>query len=572
MATSNKTLQFLRNGKVFESHDAALTALEAQLKAAPDGSPVIARYNTTVEEGGQPKTKVRTLFGISGQGADQYEIFDNQGKNDAIDTAIEDLIGGAGEGFNTLKGIQDKIEAMDLTAVGGGDGDIITGVSETDGKVTASTKPLSDIELTGYSKTSATGAIAATDTLENALSKLENTVGANKISNADKSIVVTEPTEGATTTDIKVNIKSDEKVIKLGNDGIYTNLNLVKITGETLPATVKERYEFRDSDNNKIGEAIDIAKDSHIVSITYDETTQKLIYKYVDANGAEQTTEVDMAHLILETEVENGIQSVQGKLSIKLDTTGDDTGEGKFLSVGADGLKLDGITDAIAAAVNALDVTDAAVAGQYVSSVSETDGKIAVARLNVSDAVLNGYEKGTKPASTAIAATDDVKGAIAKLEHQIDAAKAAATTKVVEGTDAGNNLEISSATSATDGSTTYTINLTDVASKTALDAEIAARKAVDGQNGDTYAANTSANYINDATSLNDADVKLDAELKTVDDAMLTGVAKGNGIDVTTKSNKSQTISAVAVDNDPIIQVTESGIGTKEDAVFNCGTY
>lgn len=158
-----------------------------------------------------------------------------------------------------------------------------------------------------------------------------------------------------------------------------------------------------------------------------------------------------------------------------------------------------------------LDVTDAAVDGQYVSSVSETDGKIAVSRLNVSDAVLNGYAKGTD--ATAIAATDSLKAALSKLENQVDKAKAAATTKVVEGTDAGNNMEITSATSETDGSTTYTINLTDVASKAALDAEIAARKAVDGQSGQTYAANSGTNYISDANSLNNADVKLDAALK-----------------------------------------------------------
>ena len=134
----------------------------------------------------------------------------------------------------------------------------------------------------------------------------------------------------------------------------------------------------------------------------------------------------------------------------------------------------------VLAAVKALDVTDAAEAGKYVSAVSETDGKVAITRANVADAVLNGYAKGVKPASgkEAVAATDDVKGAIAKLEHQVDAAKAAATTKVVEGTDAGNNLEIASA-KETDGSTTYTINLSDVASKTALDTEIAAREAAD---------------------------------------------------------------------------------------------
>ena len=158
-----------------------------------------------------------------------------------------------------------------------------------------------------------------------------------------------------------------------------------------------------------------------------------------------------------------------------------------------------------------LDVTDTAVAGQYVSSVSETDGKVSIARANVSDAVLNGYAKGEKPASTAIAATDDVKGAIAKLEHQIDDAKAAATTKVEKDASA-SHLTLTNSTAA-DGSVTYTIGESDIASKTDLDAEIAARKAVDGQNGQTYAANASANYINNATSLNDADVKLDTALK-----------------------------------------------------------
>ena len=436
---------------------------------------------------------------------------------DSAFTAINALSGDVVSYVKSVSGnIESVINAMDKGAEVLA-GQVVTTVSQENGKVAETKANVKDLQLGGYSKDpNATGPIGTTDTINAALSKLENIIAANAISNKDGSIVVTEPTGTATTTDIKVNIKSGEKVIKLGNEGLYTNLNLVKLT-ESLPATVKERYEFRDSENNKIGESIDIAKDSHIVSITYDESAQTLIYKYMDVEGTEKTVKVNMAHLVLETEVENGVQSNNGKLSIKLDTTGNDTGDGKFLTVGADGLKLNGVSDAIAAAVNALDVTDAAVKGQYVSSVSETDGKIAVSRANVSDAVLNGYAKGEKPASTEITVDDTVKGAISKLEHQIDAAKAAATTKVVEGTDAGNNMEIVP-TAGNDGSVTYTVSLTDVASKNALDAEIAARKAVDGQDGDTYAKNTSANYISAATSLNDADVKLDAALKAEENA------------------------------------------------------
>ena len=373
------------------------------------------------------------------------------------DIAATDTLGEA------LGKLQAQINAMDKTA-SAVDGQVVTTVAEADGKVTETKANVKDLQLGGYTKNaSASGDVASTDTINEAISKLENKAAAITIANADGSINVTPSTNG---TDINVNIKSGEKVIKKdGNGGgLYTNLNLVKIT-ESLPATVKERYQLLASDDSQIGVNIDIAKDSHIVSITYDETTQKLIYKYLDASGVEQTTEVDMAHLILETEVENGIQSVDGKLSIKLDTTGDDTGDGKFLTVGANGLKLDGVTDAIGTAISGLDVTDTAVAGQYVSQVSETDGKIAVVRANVSEAVLNNYSKGSN--ATAVAATDTVNEAISKLENQVDKAKAAATTKVEKDTNAGH-LTLTSATAA-DGSVTYTIGESDIASKTALD-------------------------------------------------------------------------------------------------------
>lgn len=261
-----------------------------------------------------------------------------------------------------------------------------------------------------------------------------------------------------------------------------------------------------------------------------------LKFTYVLNNGTESDVYVDVSAFLSESEFGDGLEvSNAGVVSVKLgqglkfgdeaknksinvkiDSTSEKDSQSTpvdFLTVGANGVKIQGIGAEIDRKIAALDVTDAAKAGQYVSKVSETDGKIDVERANVSDAVLNGYAKGEKPTSTAINDTDDVKGALAKLEHQVDAAKAAATTKVVEGTDDGNNMEIVSAQSDADGSTTYTINLTDVASKAALDAEIAARKAVDGQDGQTYAANGGTTYISGATSLNDADVKLDAAIK-----------------------------------------------------------
>ena len=65
------------------------------------------------------------------------------------------------------------------------------------------------------------------------------------------------------------------------------------------------------------------------------------------------------------------------------------------------------------------------------------------------------------------ALTETVETAVETLEGKIEAAQKAATTVVAEGTDAGNNLSIASATSE-DGAVTYTINLTDVASASAF--------------------------------------------------------------------------------------------------------
>lgn len=292
-----------------------------------------------------------------------------------------------------------------------------------------------------------------------------------------------------------------DKIDEVG--GAAKSYTIVKKT-EDLATNVKEQYQLQDEKNTPVGEPINIYKDGSLDSVEL--VDQKLVFKYNLATGTQQTVEVDVSNFLAESEFKDGLVVTNHVVKVNVDATSE-----KFLSVGADGVKLSGVKNAIDAAVAALDVDDAAEAGKYVSAVSETDGKVAITRANVADAVLNGYAKGTD--ATAIAASDSLKVALGKLENQVEKAKAAATTKVVEGTDTGNNLEIVPTQSDADGSTTYTINLTDVASKAALEAEIAARKAVDGQDGPNYVANGGTNYISGATSLNDADLKLDAALK-----------------------------------------------------------
>lgn len=81
--------------------------------------------------------------------------------------------------------------------------------------------------------------------------------------------------------------------------------------------------------------------------------------------------------------------------------------------------------------------------------------------------------------------------------------------------------------------------LADLPNKATLDASIAdakkaatdeaaARKAVTGINSNVYVANEGANYIASATSMNDADLKLDAKIKANTDAIASLSGSGTG--------------------------------------------
>ena len=263
-------------------------------------------------------------------------------------------------------------------------------------------------------------------------------------------VTVDKTAAGITSTDAQAAFKElKEKIDKV--DNAAKSYAIVKVT-EGLGANVKEQYNLQQTVNGVTsfeGEPINIYKDGSLDSVEL--VNQELVFKYNLATGEQSVIRVDVSTFLAESEFADGLQVTDHVVSVKLGQGLEFGNEAKnksikvkidsasesFLTLGDEGVKLAGVQAAIDEKVAALDVTDAAVEGQYVSQVSETDGKIAVSRLNVSDAVLNGYAKGEKPASTAIAAKDDVKGALAKLEHQVDEAKAA-TTAAIEALNKGD--------------------------------------------------------------------------------------------------------------------------------------
>lgn len=258
------------------------------------------------------------------------------GGDDSGKLAETDTLGQA------LGKLQGQINGMDKAA-DAETGKIVTTVSEEDGKVSETKAYLKDIVLSGYTKTNDTGDIVDGDTVEVALSKLENQIGLNTITNADGSINVT---IGDNSTDINVNIKSGEHVLaKDGDAGVYTDIELSAVTPSS--EIIKEEYILKATDGTQLGESIKIYKDSHIVSIDYitdsgDTHYQNLEYVYIDASGETQTTYIDISQLVLEAEFASGVTITDHIAHGVVDPQSEE-----FLTVGAEGFKLSGVQNAI---------------------------------------------------------------------------------------------------------------------------------------------------------------------------------------------------------------------------------
>lgn len=522
-----------------------------------------------------------------------------------------------------LAEIADEIDAMDLTVVSG-DGEVITAVSEEDGKVSASKTAIKDVKLTGYVKnTAATGAISGNDDIEDALSKLENTIGSNAITNADGSITVT-PADGST-TDVKVHIKSGENVIKLDGKGggIYTDIKLSAIT--VSDTNVKEAWGLF-TGTEQLGSTIKIYKDSAYKEIylgTADDTIdttngtitkkegdkQSLNYAYMKADGTYDLVKVDVSAFLSEEEFKDGLQISNHKVSVKVDTSSEKvaTGEnvtGDVLTVSTDGVKVSNIQNAINYAISKLDanVIGGTTAGAETNGhiqvvVNEVDGKltaVTVNEANIADAnkladlsgktVTEAASSNDSITVTPSEATDgtkhlDIITNASKIKMS-GFTKADALTKITESSSVTDALlEVDKVITEKAEAISTALNGLEAtkAEKTALDAEIAARKAVDGQNGDKYAANANANYIGNATSLNDADIKLDIALKALDNDVIKSV-KVNDVALGKTSNavnvQISSTPASGTSASPIVVNTDDNTGavTLQILQIDCGKY
>ena len=322
---ANKHFQFLRSASGYTSFDNAKAALSG--KKLLSGEPALAYY----AEG----DKKKALLAIGGQKDGQIYFYNSD--------KIEELIAAA------KNSVDDRINALDLNEVGG-TGQVITTISQTDGKVSATTIDLTAANVAYNGEGSI---LSATTKVNGALEALETAV---------------------------LNNKAAELTYKT------RKLNTNELAALTDAANVKEAYKTVsvDKDGNEqvfTGDVIKVYKDSSLSGVTFSD--QKLHFTYIKADGTNETVDVDMAELVLDTEVENGIQAINHKLSIKLD----ESNEKEFLTVGENGLKLSGVQSAIDTSLasgkaytdNSIAALDATVSGESTYStikIDEVGGKL----------------------------------------------------------------------------------------------------------------------------------------------------------------------------------------------------
>lgn len=321
--------------------------------------------------------------------------------------AVSDLVNGAGEGYNTLKGLETKVKALE-TAVGkggsvaaqitkaiegldaevtSGDGGFVTvKVSETDGKLTnvtvttndiASAKKLSDLEA-------AVGAgFTSTDTVA-------NKIAANK---ADIDVIKGEG-EGS----IKKAV-ADAKTDLIGgaNAGYDTLGGLeqkvkdvakaaksyeIKAVTTGLSANVQAAYALFDEDGTKAGPIIEVYKDSALQSVELvaskpaeggDGTVQGqfLKFTYLTTKGQDNVVYLDVSSFLAESEFKDGLDVVGGVVSVNV-AEATKTNTVATVKSGKNFLELEDDGDGKALAVRSID-TDSTVLQKEIVVAGMTD-------------------------------------------------------------------------------------------------------------------------------------------------------------------------------------------------------
>ena len=421
------TLQLKRHLN-YEDRNTALAGLKAYLATAAVGEPAIATYG-----GGETIDPEKVLLGI--KGAEDYTIFDADAipseVQDALDNAIAAIKGGddseIDDAYDTLKKIADAlviingseegsiakaeqdakdyadaqitaaVQALDVadTAVAKS---FVTEVSETDGKIAVKRGAITSNNKTVVIGDGADGGIDLKANVDGTTIVVNGKTGVMSVASAalvqyvgQDAIAVSEEDEGEKTISLKLN--TADKVLTQTTDGLLANLNLTWSNTDGLKLIGKGGAEIATVP------AADFVKDGMLENVELKVATAEdpieektsgtfLVFTF-NTDAGSKVINLDVTSLIDVYTAGNGI-SVTGKvIAAKLDASTE-----TFLTVGADGIKLSGVQDAIDAAVEAeetartgaeveasvglaTDGSHVTTSGNYTSGASTVVGEIA---------------------------------------------------------------------------------------------------------------------------------------------------------------------------------------------------
>ena len=443
---------------------------------------------------------------------------------------------------------------------------VLTGVTQTNGKLASVT----DVKLAAVAKTGSAADVAnaaiAGDTTHVAVAGtnvsdqitdiaatikgVQNSIAAVE-ANALKYITHKLTAEEVTTLG-DVNVKEAYQVFAYTGTWDATT-NKGTLVGDTIKiykdSSVKEIYLGSSKDT------IDADGTFHKVQGTIPEADLSLNYAYMKADGTYEMAKIDVANFLREAEFGNGLQVINGEVCVKVDADS----EG-FLTVGEAGVKISGVQNAIDTAIGKLDADVTSTGDKNVTvKVVETDGKVSGVTVTTpglaldSAVVKNVTVNGVNATVTSNKADVTIDGADIAVADNYTATVYPEQFDAKVGT---NHIAAGDTVDAAFKKTENTISVlaTEVISNekvtTAAVSKLAESAGVAGADGVIgYQKKTDANYINEATSVHDATVKLDAAIKTVDTKIttlegnaLTSVVGSAAIGVTTKASNSQTVS------------------------------
>ena len=426
-----ENVKFLRNQTPFGTRDLARQALEDNKGVAADGTALLARYTADND--------VKTLVGFVAEvNSTKYvTIFDVEGGSEDVEKLRQEINAKLGDGVGS--GASETVTAQ-LTALSGATFTAGTSSSADTSVEGAKAYAYDLLGTLDYTDTAETGSyvskvdqvdgkisttkVALPSVTDNAVAKkvviavsedkgqIEVTRG--EISSSAQTIVLNNNADGGIDFDVNIDGQSivkdangvlsvastaltqyigDGKTIEISaadannNKTVSTLLTLSSITPSS--EIVKEEYALKNASGETIGSTIKIYKDSHIVSIEYqddpnEEHYQNLIYTYIDASGETQVAYVDISELVLEAEFASGVTVTNHVAHGVVDPTSE-----SFLTVGADGFKISGVSGLVENAIDALDADESGSTAHITVNVVEEDGIITgvnVEEDNIADA------------------------------------------------------------------------------------------------------------------------------------------------------------------------------------------